>query len=461
MLQRIQSYIEQFHMFADVDDIVAGVSGGADSMCLLRVLLHLQNRYGYRLSVVHIHHGIRGEEADRDASFVQKFCDAHGIGCEICKFDVPAYAKAQKMTEEEAGRKLRYDAFCEAAGRCEKSAIAVAHHMEDQAETLLYRLARGTGIKGLSGMAAVSRYREIPLLRPLLCLHREEILTLLAAWEQPYCVDATNESLCYARNRIRKEVLPSLCQINEEAVKHMVMVCEQAGEISEYLSSQAQKVCEQFLEHLQGDTGQGQQDAVRFPRAEFLRLPQVLQKEVLRQMIGQMKAEDVDGKAAHILAAQRLLLQGQAGEKSVSFGKGLCGVLRYDWFYVEKEPEQKPEGTVPGEISTVVKNWDKTQEIPKKNYTKVLDYDKIKGILLLRTAKPGDRFTIDASGHQKKLSRFFIDEKIPRPLREQIPLLCDGEEIIWIIGYRVNPMYYVTEHTKRIVEVTYKESLQE
>ena len=90
-----------------------------------------------------------------------------------------------------------------------------------------------------------------------------------------------------------------------------------------------------------------------------------------------------------------------------------------------------------------------------------LDYDKIKGILLLRTAKPGDRFTIDASGHQKKLSRFFIDEKIPRPLREQIPLLCDGEEIIWIIGYRVNPMYYVTEHTKRIVEVTYKESLQE
>ena len=257
MLQRIQSYIEQFHMFADVDDIVAGVSGGADSMCLLRVLLHLQNRYGYRLSVVHIHHGIRGEEADRDASFVQEFCDAHGIGCEICKFDVPAYAKAQKMTEEEAGRKLRYDAFCEAAGRCEKSAIAVAHHMEDQAETLLYRLARGTGIKGLSGMAAVSRYREIPLLRPLLCLHREEILTLLAAWEQPYCVDATNESLCYARNRIRKEVLPSLCQINEEAVKHMVMVCEQAGEISEYLSSQAQKVCEQFLEHLQGDTGQG------------------------------------------------------------------------------------------------------------------------------------------------------------------------------------------------------------
>ena len=455
MLQRIQSYIEQFHMLADVEHIVAGVSGGADSMCLLRVLLYLQNRYGYHLSVVHIHHGIRGEEADRDASFVQEFCDAHGIVCEIRKFDVRAYAKAQKMTEEEAGRKLRYNAFYEAAGRYEKSAIAVAHHMEDQAETLLYRLARGTGIKGLSGMAAVSRYREIPLLRPLLCLHREEILTLLAAWEQPYCVDATNASLCYARNRIRKEVIPSLCRINEEAVRHMVMVCEQAGEISEYLSGQAQAVCEQFLEHLQGETGQ--QYAVRFPRAEFLRLPQVLQKEVLRQMIGQMKAEDVDGKAAHILAAQKLLLQGQAGEKSVSLGKGLCGVLRYDWFYVEKESEQNAAGTALGEISTVVKNWDKTQEIPKKTYTKVLDYDKIKGILLLRTAKPGDRFTIDASGHQKKLSRFFIDEKIPRPLREQIPLLCDGEEIIWIVGYRVNPMYYVTEHTKRIAEVTYKE----
>ena len=197
MIRKIEAFINAHGMIKNGDHVVAGVSGGADSICLLRVLLCLRTALGYTVSVVHVEHGIRGSDSLRDAAFVKGFCEKRGVECTVCGCQVPEYAKAHGMSEEEAGRQLRYAAFDSEKKRYpgRRVRISVAHNLGDQAETMLFHITRGTGISGLGGMAPVRG----DIIRPLLCTGRDEIEKYLADIGQPFCVDCTNETEAYRR----------------------------------------------------------------------------------------------------------------------------------------------------------------------------------------------------------------------------------------------------------------------
>ncbi len=222
--KKVNNYIREHDMLAAGDRAVVGVSGGADSICLLHLLASLQKTMEMELLAVHVHHGLRGEEAERDARFVEAVCRSLAIPCVIVREDVETYAREQGLSLEEAGRNLRYRAFRKAAEGWKsrngqgRYRIAVAHQKEDQVETILHNLFRGSGLRGLSGMAPVRG----EIIRPLLCVGRQEVLDYLEENQHDYCVDSTNETLDYTRNKLRNYLIPEICrEINNGAAEHI------------------------------------------------------------------------------------------------------------------------------------------------------------------------------------------------------------------------------------------------
>ena len=235
MIRKIKAYMEQYNMLAKGDRIVIGVSGGADSICLLHVLKQLRVDTELFLMVVHINHGIRGEEADRDERFVKDFCRTEGVEYRSLTADVTGIAKVEGLSEEEAGRKVRYEAFFEVCEELRCNKIAIAHNRNDIAETVLFNLFRGSGIRGLSGIEPYRviplSSREVALIRPLLGVERAEIEEYLHQEGIPYMIDSTNLGEDYSRNKIRNRILTYATQeINQQCVNNIV---EAAGALRE------------------------------------------------------------------------------------------------------------------------------------------------------------------------------------------------------------------------------------
>ena len=211
-------YIEKNRLISKNDWIIAGVSGGADSMCMLMLLLELREKMEIELVVAHVDHGIRGKEAKRDADFVRDFCARNSVKFELVRADIPRIALETGTTCEEAGRNFRYDFFCQLAERYNAEKIAVAHNSGDNAETVLFNMFRGSGLSGLKGILPLrpvrnSSGREFTIIRPVLCLSRAEIEIVLKEKGQGYCIDSTNKEDSYSRNRIRNTILRWLFRI--------------------------------------------------------------------------------------------------------------------------------------------------------------------------------------------------------------------------------------------------------
>lgn len=461
--ERVLSYMREKHMIEEKQAILAGVSGGADSVCLLLLLYALKSRLDLRLSVVHVEHGIRGEESLADARFVRNLCDRLSVPCKICPVDVPERAKRLGQSLEEAGRTVRYEIFEGEARALEKRLggecrIAVAHNANDNAETMLYHLARGTGIRGLAGIPPV-RGR---IIRPLLILERREIEAYLAKRGQDFCRDATNETDLYRRNRIRHRILPEMEELNPEAVRHMARTGEMLGELDAWLGEVADRVLGEAMEG----------DGLR--KEPLRKLPEPLQKEVLHRWIAGVWGENRDISYVHV-EALTALLTAPAGKEIRLPGKRKV-ISTYAHLTAEETGETAP---VPGAVSlsrrqledageAQVSAWgyrfsfalrrrEKNAEIPRKSYTKWFDYDKIKDDFEIRNRQPEDYLTIDEQGRKKSLNRYFIDEKVPRDRRNALPLLACGHHVIWVPGYRISAYYKVDETTDKILEVRVRE----
>ena len=284
MLKKVKNFIEQHHMIEAGEKILAGVSGGADSVCLLLVLAKLQEPLGFTLAAVHVEHGIRGEESLADAAFTERLCRDLGIPCRRYSVRAAEYARERGLSLEEAARELRYGCFRQACREEGAGKTAVAHHGGDSAETMLFHLARGTGIRGLGGIAPSIQMDGMQVIRPLLCLTRQEIEGWLREQEQDFCVDATNADVNYARNRIRREVLPGLCRINSQAIAHMMNTAGQLREISEFLEEAAQQAGAGVYEKIAAEsTAAGR---IRIGEERFRQIHPVLQKTLLHQLIG-------------------------------------------------------------------------------------------------------------------------------------------------------------------------------
>lgn len=491
MLEKVVSFMEEYHMAEAGDQILAAVSGGADSLCMLMALKALQPKKGYGLFAVHVEHGIRGEESQRDADFVADYCREHGIPCKICHCQAAAYAKEHKMTVEEGARKLRYGFFRQAAEAFGANKIAVAHNQNDCAETMLFHLARGSGLRGLRGILPVredewedrNERAASPkrlIIRPLLCLERKEIERFLQEAGQPFCCDSTNRAAEYARNKIRLQAIPVLEEVNSQAVAHMGQAARAVSEALGLVEGLVREAGKKYVKEQGGEL---------FILQEILAERKLVRTSLLHKVLAEAASSSQDISETHVRQVEGLL-EKQVG-RSISLPYGMEAERTYGGVLLRKaippsaagsqqlcqgrggEGRGPQEAGGPGmqewllpvggvlEIpafgyricTKIIENLPEYVEIPKKMYTKWLDYDKIKGIMHLRTRRAKDFFVISTDGKRKKLKNYLIDEKIPRQERDRILLLADGGHILWAIGGRISEDVKVTEHTKRVLEV--------
>ena len=464
MLDKIEQYMLDNHMPVRNGHVIVGVSGGADSMCLLFVMLSLRSRLNMTVTAVHIHHGLRGAEADADEAFTKAFCQVQDIECVIFRTDIRAMAHREKLTEEEAGRKYRYMCFEQVRAQKHAACIAVAHHQDDQAETVLFNLARGSGLAGLSGIAPV----RDKIIRPLLCLNRREIEALLEENHIDFCTDRTNFDTNYTRNKIRHQVLPFFTEeINSETVAHISKTAVNVRAVLEYIRQQAEEALSCVSLQNQPQTLQCRL---------FLQHPEIIQKEMLRSWLDRHTGSLKDITEKHIEAIIDLA-KNQSGRRihlpygwiAVRSGEGMT--LKY----VKENAPQKASteeieiSQMPCEIEIepgmtltfdfLSLNEEKNEEnliIPENACTKWMDYDKIKGSLKIRHRQSSDVICI-RGGRHKKLRRVLIDDKIPEDIRNKLWLLADGNDILCILGGRMGEDYKVTKDTRTILIVGIKE----
>ena len=462
MLDKISAYVEENELIQKKDRVVLGVSGGADSVCLFSVLLELQSKYELELFVVHVHHGIRGEEADRDEQFVKGLAAEQGIAYYPFWKDVPKIASEQGLTEEEAGRLVRYEAFYEVLKKVNGNKIAVAHNQNDCAETVLFQLFRGSGLKGMCGIPP----KRDEIIRPLLAVDRKEIERYLGKKGQSYCTDRTNLEQEYVRNRIRLSILPMAeKEINEKAVTHIAKTARLLREVEAYIGRNVENAYQEIV-----STKNGQY----FMRLEGLqRQDIVIQRELVKLLLAKAaeKAKDIEGR--HVEAVLSLA-SNQSGKK-VNLPYQMIVSREYEYLVfsrmeMDSKGEKKdffyelvPDRTYKIEEASLEiclslekqeGNW---QEIPQNTCVKWFDYDKIENGMYLRTRKSGDYFQVNAAGGTKKLKDYFIDKKIPRAERGEKILLADGNHIIWILGDRISEKYKITEATQNVLKITVTE----
>ena len=458
--QKIYNYILNEQLLEAGDRVVIGVSGGADSVCLLRVLVQMVDICKLApdsFVVVHVHHMIREEEANRDAEFTKMLCEKLRIPCHIFKKDIEAYAKENGWSVEEAGRTYRYICFNEVADRYNCNKIAVAHNQDDLAETVLFHIVRGSGLKGLSGILA----KRDNIIRPLLCVPRTEIECYLAQIKQEYCHDSTNDSLDYTRNKIRHVILPCMREINPQAVSHICQIAKDAEDSYDYIHNQAIMNC----------TPREQEDSfgkhIVLSVSDLFKSGPVLQEHAVREAIIQIAGSKKDITRKHIQSVVGLLYQDTGNMVQLPYG--MVARRNYEQLILSDKKEIGSEYYIPitedgvydisnlGKILVKYLPWSDGGDVPKKDYTKLLDYGKIKGTLCIRTPENGDYIVIDTNENTKKLSRVFIDAKVDRTMRATWPVLACGNEIIWVIGLRFSPAYYVSEETETVMYIQFEE----
>ena len=459
--KRVQGYIRKHHMIETGDRVLIGLSGGADSAALFHILRRSCSKLGFELLAVHVDHGLRGMEARRDRKFVEDLCRQYQIPCQCEEMPVRDMAAQKRLSLEEAGREARREAFRKWSRiwRCDK--LALAHHKNDQAETMLHHLARGTGLTGLAGLSPADGFR----IRPLLCLERREIEHYLEEEGFAHVEDSTNQEDAYTRNRIRHGIIGELeSQVNARAVEHMARTAGFLRQADTYLKGQGRELLGRYKK------------GEMFLDEAFFDADPIPAYYGLRGFLDEAFSAGKDITSEHY---ERLLGWGRMPVgKVLQLPYGIRARREYGGvsFYREREDgadSRTSLGTpcrapfeialaVPGETEgpgfvlrcRVLQN--NFQQIPQKTYTKWLNYDKIKDTVKARTRRPGDYLTVNASGGKKKLKEYFIDCKVPRQARDQTVLIAQGPEVLWVVDGRINEAYKVQPDTKEVLELVYE-----
>ena len=469
--KKVFCYIEEHGMIVPHDRIVAGVSGGADSVCLYFLLLEYAKRVPLSLSVVHVNHGIRAGAED-DAGYVEKLCRQEGIPFYLTRADVHRMASEEKCSVEDMGRRVRYEAFRRTAEHMGGALTAVAHNSNDNAETMLFHLFRGSGLKGLGGIAPVRSGESGKVIRPILCLERAEVEAYLRERQIAWCTDETNEGDVYCRNRIRHNILPYAEQeIVRGTVKHMCRTADMLRETEAYLEQQTKEALAQCVIR-DGEAG------IALDLATFQSFHEVLQKRMLFAVLREVSPGGKDIAMVHIRDA--MSLTAKEGSHSIHLPYGIIIRRQYGKMIIEhrgemadvllwdKEPVMVPSGEKGMDfpfvcrlnnglkVEFVLFFRQKGQKVPENQYTKWFDYDKIEESLMIRSRRTGDFLTIaDGKGgmRHKLLKDYMITEKIPRQFRDEIPVIAAEHHILWLVGWRISEYFKVEENTKQVLQV--------
>lgn len=434
-------------------------------MALLHLLVQLQQRMSLELTAVHAHHRLRGAEADADADVVRNFAKALGVRFELVDLNIPALKEREGGNLQEIAREARYAAFADIAANAELNKIALAHHADDQAETLLMRLISGASPSGLGGMQQERQINGTTLVRPLLPFYKQELLTYCEQHRIAYCEDSSNHELHYFRNLVRLQLMPQLKQWNEQITKALTQTAQLLQEDEQWLT-------EQTIQWVENHTNL-ERGVYTFSRRSFRCIHIALQRRVIKLLLTYLyngkpiwdfgKLESL--RAAIVSEAQQFR-QFDIGENvqavvqydEVMFGVGLTKSNTYTY-----QITQVPAIVKIGETGAVM-----TFELHCVHEyggitdaaTAVFDWDELAWPLTLRNRRPGDRMAVLGLNGTKKVKDIFIDNKIKASERDQLPLIIDAQgQILWIPHVRRSRFAPITKKTSRILHINYQKNI--
>lgn len=457
---KVAQYIEMHRLLQPGMRVVVGVSGGADSVALLHVLKELSRQWRLQLHVAHLNHLLR-PAAREDAAFVQRLGRSWNLPVTVGYADVCRLAGRRRLGIEEAGRQARYRFLFYVAEKTGADRIAVAHHADDQVETIFLNILRGTGASGLSGMSQ----RNGIVVRPFLGITREKIENYCRSAQLNWRLDATNLGEVYLRNKIRNRLLPLL---RDEFNPHIDQAIIRLSRIMEAENRFLNRYVREFYKTLviKGKAG------LKLKLPDFIDLPPAIQRRLLRAVVQNAAGHLCDLGYRHVEDCLSLVRTGSTGGE-VHLPHGIRVRKSYEYLIIGRAsaaagiPFVRQLLTVPGEtrvpdlgiaIRADILPWRPDSDprllcTPRTGYRVCFDYDKIKRPLYVRTRALGDRIYLFGGGGTKKIKDLFIDLKIPREARERVPLVVSDEEIYWVAGYRRSETGRVTPNTRRILSL--------
>lgn len=449
--KKIQCFIEQNGLITDGDKVVVALSGGADSVCLLTVLCSFAPKLSLSLYAAHVNHMLRGDDADADESFCRKLCERLGVELRLLKCDVADEARRSKESVEAAARRIRYAYFAELMNELGASKLATAHNKNDNAETSLMHYIRGSGLDGLRGIVPK---RADGIVRPLLCVKRDEIEAYLAEIGQEYVTDTTNFCDIYSRNKLRLKLLPQLAEeYNPQIINALADNAQLIAYDAEYINRQSRNEYERLAcEYVNG---------VYIDAAEYEMLDKAISLRVIKFAIAYVKGSDKDISYDTVMRCAELFASSE--HKAVSISAELVARREYDRIYFERysrgEVQYCYEAVLDEDIyiqeADVTFRLTVTDTVQKEENCEYFDYNLCDGQIYIRSRKNGDRFVPYGMTGKKKLKDFFIDEKLRAEQRARVPIVVCGEELLWISGVRRSNLYKVSKETKNILKIKF------
>ncbi|MFC0216109.1 hypoxanthine phosphoribosyltransferase [Paenibacillus chartarius] len=475
LIRRTERRIRAAGLLRQGDAMVVAVSGGPDSVALLHVLFALSQKpeWAWQLIVAHVDHGFRGAESASEADFVERMAAQLGLPCAVAKLDMPAELAASGDNAQAAARERRYEFLLETAQRWGAEKLALAHHADDQAETVLMRVLRGTSMSGLAGIPERRTEKKVELIRPFLRIYKSEILSYIEANNLPYVQDSSNSSLKYSRNRIRLDVIPYLRMVNPQLSEALNRLAETAADEDAYIAEQAREAFARIVRTGMEDTGAGR--SCELDRRAFAGLPVALQRRLVKLILSYLISGDL--VEFPILERARLaMLQEGTPHLALDLGAG-CRLRReYDrirfavqsplspspptFEYIWREgTERLPLPELHAELRferPAAEGTTGSVTTPRETENSaIFDGDLLEFPLTVRSRRSGDRMRPIGLNGSKKVKDIFIDEKVPQSTRDRLPIVTDAAgRILWIPGVKRSDVAAVNSASVHLVRMT-------
>ncbi len=463
--QRVINFIQQHNLFSVGDKLVMAVSGGADSVCLLHILMQRRAELDIELHIAHLNHQLRDADSDSDAKYVSDLANKLDIPVTIERIDVAAYRDQKGGSLEEAAREIRYSFLAKVAKKLGTTKVVTGHTRDDHIETVLMHLLRGAGTAGLCGLQSRSilqcgdKSGQLELVRPLLDTTRQETSDYCQRYKLAPRSDSSNTSLSFLRNRVRLELLPILRDYNPSIDDALLRLAGIAGDDISFIEEQASLLWQELVTE--------DDEAIYLDMNKTVALPRAIQRQVFRRAVKQLRGNLKDIEADHIEAMMDFLSK-PAGKK-LCLPDGLTLSTEYGRLILASTqasicPLPPLEGVsninIPGQ--TELSGWrikaDIMQEMVGEDNGLAASFDanKVGRKLIVRQRRPGDRFQPLGMSQTKKIQDFMVDSKIPGSWRDRVPLICSPIQILWVVGWRIDDRVKVTENTKDILRIKFE-----
>jgi len=460
LLEQVRRTIDRYRLLDKGDRLVIGVSAGVDSMVLLHLLSAYRQEFDLSLIVAHVNHGLRPEESEKEMELVKKESERLGFTFEYGQFNVKEFQKVGGISLQDAARRIRFHFFNVLLQKYNANKIALGHHADDQVETVLLRLMRGSGLKGLKGMLPI---REGRVIRPLLEVWRREIESFAEEMKIPYLLDSSNLKKNYLRNQLRLSLIPLIEKEYQPNFKKIVLKTSTIlREENDYLERETEESYQKIVRE--------GKETLSFRFSEYQSLHPAIQWRIIQKMLRRIYTGEMILEEREWLEVSQIYKKLEQPSPSflLELPHGVCLEKRYDLVLMKKEwvkqiPPFEVELISPGRtyieeiekevmIEETSRN-DKFKDLYGLPNVVLLDYQNLQFPLKIRNFRPGDRFQPLGVKGTQKLKEFFIDHKIPKFERPRIPLLISGEMIAWVVGYRIDERVKITENTQKVLKV--------